>query len=280
MRDAGTIVSAGELRALFASREDVVLLDARPSRAGWDAGHLRGALWASLADDLSGAVEPGADPASGGRHPLPPFERWCRALGAWGIAPATPVVVYDDQSGANAAARAWWMLRSAGHEAVAVLDGGLQAALSAGLGATTEATVATRRLPYPSRGWTWPTVDIATVDARRTDPSWRVLDVRSRERFAGTAEPIDPVAGHISGAVNVPYAENLANGAFRPAGELRRTYEAALDGVGADRLIVHCGSGVTACHTLLALSVAGLPGASLYVGSWSEWCRSGRPRVP
>jgi thiosulfate/3-mercaptopyruvate sulfurtransferase len=204
---------------------------------------------------------------------------WCRTLGDWGIGPTTTVVVYDDQAGANAAARAWWMLKSVGHERVAVLDGGLAAALAAGLPLTAAAAQPSPLPPYPAGRWLRPTVDIATVDERRRDSQWLVLDVRSAPRFAGTEEALDPVAGHIPGAVNLPFTENLASARFKPPAELRRLYLERLAGVASDHLIVHCGSGVTACHTLLALELAGLAGAALYVGSWSEWCRSARPRA-
>src|SRR5690349_5892677 len=224
-----------------------VLLDARPKKADYAAGHLRGAQHASLETQLSTASDPNADPARGGRHPLPPLERWTKQLGAWGIGPDTDVVIYDEQSGANAAARAWWMLRAVGHERVSVVDGRLL-----GLPITTEVPVVEPREPYPATEWKRPTVDIAQVDALRLDRDWKVLDVRSRERFRGETEPIDPIAGHIPGAVNLPFAENLEHGRFKTPAELRAMYEQLLGDTPADRLIVHCGSGVTACHTLLA----------------------------
>jgi len=256
----------------LASLRSVVLLDAR-SRDDYERGHLPGALRADLDGPLSSVADPGFDPRAGGRHPLPPLERWTRQLGAWGIGPDSDVVIYDDQAGANAAARAWWMLRAVGHERVAVLDGGLTAALAAGLSTTAEEPTPDSREPYPANRWILPMVAIEEVDRLRRDPEWRVLDVRARERFRGETEPIDPIAGHIPGAINLPYPENLADGRFRPASELRRLYEQLLGDVSPERLVVHCGSGVTACHTLLALEAAGLRGASLYVGSWSEWCR-------
>jgi thiosulfate/3-mercaptopyruvate sulfurtransferase len=245
---------------------NLVLLDARPKKADYSAGHLRGAQHADLDTQLSAARDPGADPAHGGRHPLPPLERWLRQLGAWGIDPETQVVVYDDQSGANAASRAWWMLRAVGHEHVAVLDGRLL-----GMPWTTDVPVVEPRDPYPAKAWLSPTVDLETVQSLPGD--WKVLDVRSGERYRGEVEPFDPVPGHIPGALNLPYAENLENGRFKSPAALRAMYEQLLGDTPAERLVVHCGSGVTACHTLLALDTAGLSGASLYVGSWGEWCR-------
>jgi thiosulfate/3-mercaptopyruvate sulfurtransferase len=255
-----------------------VLLDARPDRADYDAGHLVNARHADLETQLSAARDAGADPVNGGRHPLPPLERWLEQAGRWGITASTHVVVYDDQAGANAAARAWWMLRAIGHDKVQLLDGGFKAAVAAGLPVTTQVPEVGPQPPYPASAWQWPTVDMARVDALREDESWRVLDVRSRERFRGETEPIDPIAGHIPGAINLPFAENLENGAFKSAEELRRQYEALLGGTPPERLVVHCGSGVTACHTLVALEAAGLRGAALYVGSWGEWCRNEKPR--
>ena len=230
---------------------NTVILDARP-RAAYEAGHRQGAIHADPETQLAAP----RDPAHGGRHPLPPIDQWRRQVAEWGITPETHVLVYDDQNGANAAARAWWMLNAIGIHDVAVENVGQASAC-----------------PSRSDSWGLPTVDMAFVDAHRNDPAWRVLDVRSRERFRGDTEPIDPVAGHIPGAVNLPYTENLN----KTPEELRAMYEQLLGNVPPDRLIVHCGSGVTACHTLLALAMAGLHGASLYVGSWGEWCRNDMP---
>jgi thiosulfate/3-mercaptopyruvate sulfurtransferase len=245
-----------------------VLLDARPNQAHYDAGHLRGAQHADLETQLSAASDANADASHGGRHPLPPLERWTQQLGAWGIGRDTDVVIYDDQAGANAAARAWWMLRAVGHERVSVVDGRL-----IGLPITIEVPIIEPRQPYPATEWQRPFVDIDRVEEVRLDRDWKVLDVRSRERFRGETEPIDPIAGHIPGAINLPFAENLENGRFKSPAALRAMYEELLGDTPVERLIVHCGSGVTACHTLLALDAAGLHGASLYVGSWGEWCR-------
>jgi thiosulfate/3-mercaptopyruvate sulfurtransferase len=272
------LIDAGTLRRRLDAGEAIVLLDARPDAAAYAQGHLSGAHHADLDTQLSAACAAGADPARGGRHPLPHIEDWCAQLGAWGIAPPTAVVIYDDQGGANAAARAWWMLRAVGHAQVQVLDGGLSAALAAGLTLAAHAPTVIPVAAYPAEAWQWPLAEIDTVARCASDPQWRVLDVRAAARYRGQTEPIDPVAGHIPGALNLPYTDNLAGGRFADAAQLHRQYTALLDGIAPSRLIVHCGSGVTACHTLLALDHAGLPGAALYVGSWSEWCRSGRPQ--
>ncbi len=271
----GPLISA---EALAAALPSVRLLDARPGAETYAAGHLEGAVHADLESQLSAASAPGFDPARGGRHPLPPPETWAAQLGAWGIGPDTRVVAYDAAGGGNAACRLWWMLRASGHRDVAVLDGGLQAARAAGL-AESQAVPAVPALPpYPVAGWGLPTAGLDEVAQRLADPGWKVLDVRSRERWRGEVEPFDPVPGRLPGAVNLPYSENLGpDGRFKPAAALRAQYLALLGGGPPDRLVVHCGSGVTACHTLLALELAGLDGAALYVGSYGEWCRRGRP---
>jgi len=274
---ASPLLSPEQLRARLG---ELVILDARPGPDAYAAGHLPEARHADLDRDLSTARREGHDPAQGGRHPLPSAAEFARQLGAWGIGPADDVVVYDAAGGANAAARLWWMLRSIGHAGVQVLDGGLAGAVAAGLAVDTRAPRVIAVADHPQHGWAWPTVDAELVDARRASPAWRVLDVRSGERFRGETEPFDPIAGHIPGARNLPFAENLGkDGRFKPAAELRALYEGLLAGAAPSTLTVHCGSGVTACHTLLALELAGLPGAALYVGSWSEWCRSARPQA-
>lgn len=170
------------------------------------------------------------------------------------------------------------MLKALGHEAVQVLDGGLQAAIGAGCETTAGLSVAHPYAHYPATAWLLPTVELSVVEKLAKHPEWRVLDVRSSERYRGNTEPLDPVAGHLPGAVNMPYTENLdSEGRFKSSGELRALYTELLDGLRPEHLVVHCGSGITACHTLLALEHAGLGGAALYVGSWSEWCRSGKP---
>lgn len=264
-----------ELTALL---DQVVLLDARQGDALYAEGHLRGARQADLNRDLSTADTVGFNPALGGRHPLPEVLTFARTVGAWGIQPGTRVVVYDAAGGANAAARCWWMLRSLGHTQVQVLDGGLQAALALGLKLSIEKPEFTPFEPYPAPHWQWTTVDIQVVEKLAPHASWEILDVRSPERYQGYSEPFDPIPGHIPGAFNLPYTTNLQeDGRFRPQEELKEMYEDLLGDLKPDHLVVHCGSGVTACHTLLALEHAGLPGASLYVGSWSQWCRSGKP---
>lgn len=254
-----------------------VLLDARTQEA-YATGHLRNAIHADPQAHLSRASAPDFIPSKGGRHPLPALKTWRATLGLWGIEPETPVIIYDAQSGSNAAARAWWMLRAIGHEDVRVVDGGLQAATAAGLELTTDPPAQSPRGHYPASAWLLPTVDIDVVEQLAKHSRWRVVDVRASERYRGETEPLDPVAGHIPGAVSLPFTSNLdAEGRFKSPVELRALYTQLLSGIRPDHLVVHCGSGVTACHTLLAMELAGLPGSALFVGSWSEWCRSMRP---
>jgi thiosulfate/3-mercaptopyruvate sulfurtransferase len=269
------IVSARELL----QRRDLAWFDCRVDEAKYRAGHIPGAQHAQLERDLSA---PAPDPARGGRHPLPELASFATQLGRWGITARSQVVVYDDQNGANAAARMWWLLKAVGHEHVQVVDGGLPALLAAGFELSTETPEPQAAAPYPVAELTRPRADIEEVERARKDSERAVIDVRAAFRYRGEKEPIDPIAGHIPGAQNVELTQNLnADGTFKSASELRALYHAALGGVPVEQAIVHCGSGVTACHTLLALERADLPGAKLYVGSWSEWCRNPeRPREP
>jgi thiosulfate/3-mercaptopyruvate sulfurtransferase len=261
------VISARELAALT----DVVLVDCRADAKAYRAGHLPGARHAQLERDLAA---PAPDPAHGGRHPLPSVHDFAATLGRWGITPSSRVVAYDDQNGANAAARFWWLMKAMGHQDVQVVDGGLAALLQAGFALTTDEPVPAPQPPYPCTELVRGRADIDEVEHARGDAGRRVIDVRAAVRYRGDSEPFDPVAGHIPGVRNAPYADNLrADGTFKSADELRALYAIQLDGVAPAQTIIHCGSGVTACHTLLALERAGLHGAKLYVGSWSEWCR-------
>jgi thiosulfate/3-mercaptopyruvate sulfurtransferase len=274
IRTSMPLISGEELAACLPR---VRVFDARPGRAAYTSGHVPGALHADLNVHLSSASDPSFDPAVGGRHPLPSVAAWAAQLGAWGVGPETKVVIYDAANGSHAAARMWWMLRAIGHERVWVLDGGLDSALRAGLQLVTEDPSSSgRHAAYPCARWQRPTVGIADLEQLLKDQRWKVLDVRARERWRGEVETLDPVAGRIPGTMNMPFGENLEpDGRFKSSAALREKYLALLDGTPPARLVVHCGSGVTACHTLLALEIAKLDGASLYVGSYSEWCRSG-----
>ena len=267
-----------ELRALQASGTPLRLFDCSFDLAQPEAGaaqylqaHLPGAQHADLDHALS-AKGTGAARASGGRHPLPTREAFAAWLGQQGVGAATQVVVYD-RNGCNYCGRLWWMLKWCGHEAVAVLDGGLQAWQATGGALASGPEPAPASTPFtlgPARA---SLVDAEAVAQGLGRPSQTVLDARATPRFRGEVEPLDPVAGHIPGALNRPFGANLgADGRFKPAPVLRAEFEALLAGHTPASVVHHCGSGVSAVPNLLAMELAGLGRAALYAGSWSDWC--------
>lgn len=269
----GTLISAAEL-APHVADPGWLIVDCRfelgkpdSGERAYAAGHLPNAIYAHLDRDLAAPITPKT-----GRHPLPEPEQLAATLTRWGVTPSTQVVAYDADNAAYAS-RLWWLLRWVGHDAVAVLDGGFKAWTAAGLPTTTEVPRlrAGRFVARPNRDM-W--FDAGEVAERVQRSDWRLLDARAPERFAGKVEPIDPVAGHVPGARNHPFAGNLgSDGRFAPALELRQRFSQSQDGVADDHTIVMCGSGVTACNLLLAMEHAGKRGARLYAGSWSEWIR-------
>ncbi len=273
----GTLIDVDTLAAALRDGRAAgwVLLDcrfdlARPAwgEAQYAAGHIPGAQHAHLDRDLAGPVGPGT-----GRHPLPAPAEFERRARAWGIGAATQVVVHDQGNGMYAA-RAWWLFRWLGHRAVAVLDGGFAAWTAAGQPVSTAPGGRARRefIACRDRG---ASVDAAFVAANLGNAAgMRLVDGSGADRFAGQNETIDPVAGHVPGALNHPFARNVdASGRMRPAAELRTEWLQTLGGVPPTTMVAMCGSGVSACHNLLALEHAGLGGARLYPGSWSEWIR-------
>jgi thiosulfate/3-mercaptopyruvate sulfurtransferase len=249
------------------------LADPQSGALAYAQGHLPGALQADLNRDLADMTRHGH-----GRHPLPDSDAFAARLGQWGIAPDTQVVVYDAGDGSMAAARAWWLLRLIGHTRVAVLDGGLAAWQAAGLALTAEVLVVEVLPPYPGHFDRQQIASVDEVAARlKHAPGW-LLDARAGERFRGEVEPLDPVAGHVPGAVNRPFAMNVHEGRLRPAAALQAALRPLIGTHDPQQVVLMCGSGVTACHLLLAMEVAGLHGARIYADSWSGWVSdSSRP---
>ncbi|CAN7290759.1 MULTISPECIES: sulfurtransferase [Duganella] len=269
-----TLISAADL-SQHLTDDNWVILDCRhdlmnpnAGRDGFAIGHIQGAQFANLDTDLAGA-KTGPDGKFRGRHPLPARSALIETLRGWGISDDTQVVAYDAHGGMFAA-RLWWLLRWVGHPAVAVLDGGLAAWQSQGLGMV---TLAQRRTPgtISDKPSLVKTVSVDEVVANLATQERTVVDARAADRYRGENETIDPVGGHIPGAKNRFFKDNLgADGRFKDAAQLKEEFAPLF--ASAPQAIMQCGSGATACHNLLALEVAGLPGAALYPGSWSEWC--------
>jgi thiosulfate/3-mercaptopyruvate sulfurtransferase len=282
-----TLISVDELaRNLNAPHWLVIdcrfnLADASAGYNAYLTGHLAGACYAHLDRDLSAPIS-----ASSGRHPLPAPEKLIETFSRFGIEHTTQVIAYDADNGMFAA-RLWWLLRWMGHTSVAVLDGGIKAWQNAGHALTRDAQTPAAKKFIGAAQMEWiATPDEVAQRIKQTD--WRVLDARTPERFRGDVEPIDAVAGHIPGARNHPFAWNLdANGSWLSKAALAEKFRHSLAGVPVDRSIVMCGSGVTACHNLLAMEVAQLDDkdhgaksvAQLYAGSWSEWIRDPKRAV-
>jgi thiosulfate/3-mercaptopyruvate sulfurtransferase len=267
-----TLVTVRELAARLADPDWLVvdcrfdLADRDAGARAWRAGHIPGAIHADLERDLSAPVTPQT-----GRHPLPEIDTFVATLSRWGVTDNTQVAACD-AGNSTYAARLWWMLRYLGHDAVAVLDGGYAAWLEEGQAVSNASAMRRpgRFVARPRPAMLCDATDVAGELARGE----LVVDVRGAERFAGKLEPLDTVAGHIPGAVNLPFQLNLdAKSRFRPKAEIAELWRARTGLTDGSRLTCMCGSGVTACQALLALEVAGRPGGRLYAGSWSEWIR-------
>ncbi len=268
-----SIINAENLAKL--NRENLVIIDAGSGEAAHEnylKEHLDGALYVDLNKDLAEIPD---HAKNGGRHPLPSLEKFSELLYRLGIDEDSHVIVYDDKNAANAAARFWWMLRSAGINKVQVLNGGLQKAKEKGLTINSNKAEAKTVQKLSLIEWKLPKVDIDFIEQHSENPDYFVIDVREKDRYDGKSEPIDEVAGHIPGAINIPFKENLnEDGTFKIPKTLRKKYEEVLTNTASTKIAIHCGSGVTACHTLLALDYAGFEIPNLYVGSWSEWSRN------
>jgi thiosulfate/3-mercaptopyruvate sulfurtransferase len=268
-----TLIDTGSLASML-EHADLALFDCRfelgkPQwgESEYQQAHIPGAQYLHLDRDLSSPITP-----ESGRHPLPDPQRFARRIAELGAGPESQIVAYDQGNGAHAA-RLWWLARWIGARRVAVLDGGIAAWRAAGLPLESSSR-APRPRDMPVTLAAAATLDTAAVDALRKAPENLLVDARGAERFAGRNETIDPVAGHVPGARNAPFTGNLgADGKFLPRDALRRRWEVLLGARPATSLVAMCGSGVTACHNLLALEHAGLSGARLYAGSWSEWIR-------
>lgn len=271
LAEAIDTAAPGQLVILDCSFE---LGDPQAGHRTFASGHVPGAHYIHLEDTLS-APKTGRN----GRHPLPDADGFVRALASLGVSNDTQVVAYDNAGGMYAS-RLWWMLRWVGHQAVAVLDGGLVAWQAAGLPVTQDAGQPALAGDLSRRASRVRTVDYAEVLANLDSGARLVIDARAPDRYRGENETIDPVGGHIPGARNRLFRDNLgADGRFKPAAQLRDELSQMIGARSPAELVSQCGSGVTACHNLLALEVTGLPGAALYPGSWSEWCAQPGARI-
>lgn len=267
-----TIVNAEELQNHI-SESDWVVFDCRFNLADTSAGknaylegHIPGAIYLDLDQDLSSPITPET-----GRHPLPDLERFVDRLARAGVSNNTQVVVYDDCAGAMAA-RCWWLLRLVGHKAVSVLDGGLAAWQSLG-GQINDHIPQPTFTVYTSSLQQNQNLTVAEVEQALDAQSIYLVDARAAERYRGEVEPIDPIAGHVPSALNRPLTDNLAEGKFKPVAQLREEWLKVLGDKPIEAVVHMCGSGVTACHNQLAMEIAGLSGSRVYSGSWSEWIR-------
>lgn len=271
------IIEVEELLKIY-KNSDVLIFDASNSKnakSNYVAEHIEGAFFIDLNTQLAGIK---SDFSHGGRHPLPEIETFAKTLADLGISIDKHIVIYDDKNGSNAAARFWWMLKSIGHEKVQVLNGGINQAKKNNFPLSSKAKFIKKLSePYPINQWNLPTIDINEVERVSQNPNYLVVDVRDKERYEGKVESIDLIAGHIPGAINIPFTENLdESGLFLKPNELREKYEPIFGEIKTKNIIVHCGSGVTACQTLLALDYAEMEMPNLYVGSWSEWSRNNK----
>lgn len=278
-----TTVVQAETLAMGLARNDVVIMDCRHSLAdptaserAYQASHLPGAVYAHLERDLSDMSMHGQ-----GRHPWPSEAAFLEHLSRWGIGPTTQVVAYDDGDGAMAA-RLWFLLRALGHEKVAVLDGGWSRWTALGLPVSSApAATDTFRSQFAADQQRFDAARLLDADATEAHvlAGGMLIDARAPARFRGDEEPIDRVAGHVPGAVNRPYAQNIKDGRFKSPMELADEFRSLLDGRAPSDVVLMCGSGVTACHNMLAMERAGLKGAKLFTGSWSGWIADGKRPV-
>ena len=269
------IIQASELLELY-KVEEIVIVDAG-TRESYALKHLDSAIFVDLGSQLADIKE---DAKNGGRHPLPTIEKFAETLKKIGISNESHVIIYDDKNGSNAAARFWWMLKSMGHEKVQVLNGGIQQAEKLGFPTNNQIPTPKTVDTYTTKHWELGMADIKEVEQNSQSENYLVIDVRENGRYRGEFEPIDLIAGHIPGSISVPFSTNLKDdGQFLSPNELKQKYQQIFGDLNSENIIFHCGSGVTACHSLLAIDYAGLDIPKLYVGSWSEWSRNNKKIV-
>ena len=274
MQNLSPIIEVDELMQI-SENQNLRIFDVRTgsnAKENYIKKHLEYSVFVDLNSDLA-EID---DPKNGGRHPLPKFEDFIKILGELGIDKNSHIVIYDDKNGANAAARFWWMLRAVGHKNVQVLNGGLPVAQNQNYPlSSVEEYYPETKFISDYQDWQLPQVWIDDVKKASQDSDSMIVDVRESQRFDGIMEPIDLVAGHIPNAHNFPFIDNLdEKGLFKSPEVLRNLYSELFDNYEKSKIIFHCGSGVTACHSLLALDYAGFDIPNLYVGSWSEWSRN------
>lgn len=275
-QELSPIIHAVELLELY-HKEELLLVDVsngKNARENYEKKHLDKALFVDINSQLAAVTN---DFKNGGRHPLPNIKDFAQTVSNLGISPTSHVVIYDDKNGSNAAARFWWMLKAIGHEKAQVLNGGIQAAEKIGFPLSSKTETTQKAKLYKVTDWKLPIAEIEEVEKNSQNEDYLVIDVRENSRYSGENEPIDLISGHIPGAINVPLDENLdENGLFLAPTLLKNKYEKLFGKVKPENRIIHCGSGVTACHSILAIAYAGLEIPKLYLGSWSEWSRNNK----
>jgi thiosulfate/3-mercaptopyruvate sulfurtransferase len=269
------IIEVEDLREIHKNTEVMIfdVSNSKNAKNNYLTEHLDGAIFIDLNTQLADIK---SDLSDGGRHPLPKIEDFAKTLTDLGISKEKHIIIYDDKYGSNAAARFWWMLKSVGHQKVQVLNGGLKHAMENHFPMSSKSEIITRAAePYEVDNWLLPHIDINLVEKASKTTDYLIVDVRDKERYEGTIETLDLIAGHIPRALNIPFIDNLnESGLFMEPEKLRTKYKSIFGEIKAEKIIVHCGSGVTACHTLLAMDYAEMELPSLYIGSWSEWSRN------
>lgn len=271
------IIEVEELINIY-KNPNVLIFDVRNginAKTNYAKKHLVGAIFIDLNTQLADIKD---DFANGGRHPLPQLSHFSKTLTDVGITKDSHLILYDDKNGSNAAARFWWMLKSIGHLHVQILNGGIQHALRKKFPTSSEPVDVKPAIdPFPIKEWYLPTIEMNALENLLHNSNYLIVDVRDKERYDGKTETMDVIAGHIPGAMNIPFTENLdSNGLFLTPLELRQKFKLQFGSIHLKNIIIHCGSGVTACHSLLALDYAEMEIPQLYVGSWSEWSRNNK----